>query len=87
MSEAAVDRLLDASEVAELLHVPSRWVKDAAREGRLPCVRLGRYVRFDRRDVLAWVEEQKAGGRAATFRKHRPVAETTTRAVQDGGTR
>jgi excisionase family DNA binding protein len=73
------DRLLDAGEVAERLHVPARWVKDAARDGKLPCVRLGRYVRFDLGDVLAWVEEQKAGGRATTFRRHRPVPETGTK--------
>jgi excisionase family DNA binding protein len=69
------DRLLEAAEVAAMFSVPERWVREATRAGRLPCVRLGRYVRYDRGDVLAWVEAQKTGGAAMTFRKHRPRAE------------
>jgi excisionase family DNA binding protein len=76
-SQTAGDRLLDAGEVAELLAVPERWVREHARGGLLPHVRLGRYVRFDRADVLAWVDEQKAGG--AAWRKHRPVHRGGTR--------
>jgi excisionase family DNA binding protein len=64
------DRLLSAAEIAELLHVPERWVREHTRSGLLPHVPLGRYVRYDRTDVLAWLEEQKAGG--AAWRKHRP---------------
>lgn len=56
------DRLLTASEVAELLSVKESWVRDATRDGRLPCVRLGRYVRYDDADVRAWVEDQKQNG-------------------------
>ncbi len=66
------DRLLDAGELAAVLHVPVSWVRQESREGRIPCVRLGRYVRFDRSDVLAWVERQKAGGSTINPRKHRP---------------
>ena len=53
------DRLLDAKEVAQLLNVKESWVRDATRDGRLPCVTLGRYRRYDRGDVLAWLESQK----------------------------
>lgn len=65
-------RLLDEREVAELLHVPARWVRTAGREGKLPSVQLGRYRRYDLADVLAWVEQQKTGGGPMTFRKHVP---------------
>jgi excisionase family DNA binding protein len=65
------DRLLDAREVAELLHVPERWVREYTRSGRLPVIKLGRYRRYDRTDVLAWVEAQKTG--CAAWRKHCPV--------------
>ena len=67
------DRLLDADEVAELLHVPVRWVREATRAGRLPCVELGRYRRYDLVDVLRWVNDQKRGGTSMEFRKHRPA--------------
>ena len=43
-------------------NVPKSWVGEAARQGRLPCIMLGRYRRFDRADLLAWLKEQKGGG-------------------------
>jgi excisionase family DNA binding protein len=64
-----VDRLLTAGEVAELLAVPERWVREHSRAQHLPCVRLGRYVRFRREAVLAYIEAQEAGGEP--WRKHR----------------
>ena len=64
------ERLLDAVEVAERLCVPPTWVRQEAREGRMPCLRLGRYVRFDWPAVAEWLEEQRAG----QWRKHRPRA-------------
>jgi excisionase family DNA binding protein len=72
MRARADGRLLDEREVAELLHVPARWVRTAGREGKLPSVKLGRYRRYDLDDVLRWVEAQKVGGAPMTFRKHVP---------------
>jgi len=66
------DRLMDASEVAELLHVPERWVREHTRSGLLPHVQLGRYRRYRRDAVLAWLDAQENGG--ATWRRHRPTA-------------
>jgi excisionase family DNA binding protein len=59
--ESLPDRLLTDAEAAELLAVPKSWVGEAARAGRLPHVMLGRYRRFDRADLLAWLKENKAG--------------------------
>lgn len=73
------DRLLDAAEVAELLHVPVRWVRDASRSGRLPTIALGKYRRFRRQAVLDWLAEQETGGAAMTFRKHRPSTNASTK--------
>jgi excisionase family DNA binding protein len=66
------DRLLTAGEVAELLSVTERWVREHTRSGLVPSVRLGRYVRYRRESVLAWIEEQEQGG--AAWRKHKPKA-------------
>lgn len=63
--------LRTAEQIAELLNVPAKWPLEQARAGQMPHVRLGRYVRFDEEDVLAWVEGLKSGGGPA-FRKHRP---------------
>lgn len=63
------DRLLDAAEVAARLHIPKTWVLEEARQGRIPHVRLGRYVRFSWPAVERWLEEEAAAG---PWRKHRP---------------
>ncbi len=55
------DRLLTAAEVGEVLQVSSRWVLDAARRNAIPHIRLGRYVRFRRVDIEAWLMEQRRG--------------------------
>ena len=63
------ERLLDAGQVAELLGVPKSWVLESARSGAIPCVRLGRYVRFDVADVEAWIESCKQPGRPIGLRR------------------
>ena len=50
------ERLLTASEVAELLAVPESWVREHTRHGSMPRVQLGRYVRYRREAVLAWID-------------------------------
>jgi len=62
------ERLLDAKEIAERLGVPETWVRESARSGAMPCVRLGRYVRFDLDDIERWIEECKRPGRPIALR-------------------
>lgn len=66
------DRLLDAADVAELLNVPVSWVREQTRAGRIPHVELGRYRRYEREAVIAWLETQRAG----QWRKHAPKVTT-----------
>jgi excisionase family DNA binding protein len=68
--QVANDALLNADEVAALLSVPVRWVREHTRGGLIPHVRLGRYIRYRRPTVLAWIIEQEHHG--AAWRKHRP---------------
>ena len=56
-----IGRLLTAKEVAELLAVPESWVREATRAGRLPHLTLGRYRRYSRQAINAWLEQQQAG--------------------------
>jgi excisionase family DNA binding protein len=51
----ATDPLLTADEVAELLQVTKAWVYAETRAKRIPHVPLGRYVRYRRSAVLAWI--------------------------------
>ena len=71
MAEPAKDlgeRLLDAKEVAAILHVPVSWVETNTRNGELPHVALGRYRRYRRDAVLEWVEQHNS----SRWRKHHP---------------
>jgi excisionase family DNA binding protein len=52
------ERLLTAAQVAERLQVKTSWVHRAAREGTIPVVRLGRWVRFDPDALDRWLTEQ-----------------------------
>jgi excisionase family DNA binding protein len=66
-----VDRLLEASELAERLNVPTSWVREETRQDRIPHVRLGRYRRYRWDDVLAWLEEERMAGGGHTARRRR----------------
>jgi excisionase family DNA binding protein len=57
----SADRLLDAREVAEFLHINVSHVRELTRRGELPCVRFGRYVRYRRESLLAWIEARESG--------------------------
>jgi excisionase family DNA binding protein len=51
--------LLTAQQVAALWQVRPKHVYSLARDGGLPHVRLGRYVRFRPAAVARWLREQE----------------------------
>lgn len=53
--------LLDCEAAAALLNVRVSRVRDAARQGRLPCLRVGRHLRFTRVMLEDWLAEQAPG--------------------------
>jgi excisionase family DNA binding protein len=65
-------RLLTAGEVAQLLAVPESWVREATRAGRLPHLTLGRYRRYFRPAIKAWLQDQQAGPRPSLRPANRP---------------
>jgi excisionase family DNA binding protein len=46
-------------EAAEALKISERSLWDLTKRGQIPVVRLGRSVRYDPRDLAAWIEQQK----------------------------
>jgi excisionase family DNA binding protein len=48
--------LLTPDQAAELLAVKPSWVYDAVRTNRLPCLRVGRHIRFTRAMLEEWLE-------------------------------
>lgn len=71
--------LMTAAEVAQLLGVPVSWVYEQSRHGRIPTVTLGRYRRYRRDAIEAWIErlEGDSVGRSyGGFLRHRGRAST-----------
>lgn len=64
IGEQTICPLLDAGQAATLLNIPESWIRAEARADRIPHLQLGRYVRFDREELLAWVDRRKVGPRA-----------------------
>lgn len=59
--EIAVEDIITPSELAARLKVPESWVfsKSRARcRNKIPCLRIGRYIRFDWAAVIQWLREQ-----------------------------
>jgi excisionase family DNA binding protein len=50
--------LLRPEQAAALLSVKTSWVYDAVRTGKLPCIRVGRHIRFTRRMLEDWLARQ-----------------------------
>jgi len=53
--------LINAEAASELLGVPKTWVLAEARAGRIPHLRLGRYVRFEPSELEAWWRRRRRG--------------------------
>lgn len=64
-------RLLTAKETAEILKVALPRVYELARAGLIPCVRMGRQIRFDEGALREWVDR---GGTTKTTTQTSGVA-------------
>lgn len=47
------NKIVDAAGAEAATGVPATWFLEAARRGDVPCLRLGKYVRFDLTEVVA----------------------------------
>jgi excisionase family DNA binding protein len=63
------DSLLTAPDVATLLGVPVSWVYEQSRRGRIPTVTLGRYRRYRRETIEAWIRELEGDELASNGRR------------------
>jgi excisionase family DNA binding protein len=64
--------LLTVQETAQFLKVSVSWIYEHVRpdaEDRLPMVKLGKYLRFDRRDLLAYIDSKRAASRRPPRRR------------------
>ena len=66
------EELLTVSDAARLLNVTVSWVYEHTRddaEDRLPFVKLGKYVRFDRTDLREYIDAKRQACRCAARRR------------------
>jgi excisionase family DNA binding protein len=66
------DELLTVHDAARFLNVSVSWIYEHTRhdtEDRLPFVKLGKYLRFDRTDLRAYVDAKRAASRQRFCRR------------------
>lgn len=67
---AAPPELLTISEACDLLRIKRRTLDDWRAAKRIPCIEIGRWVRFRRADVEAFLSAHTVAPRTAqTFRR------------------
>jgi excisionase family DNA binding protein len=54
------NRMMSAREVAAILSVPERTVREKWREWQLPAYRIGKHLRWKEREVHAWIDRHAA---------------------------
>jgi excisionase family DNA binding protein len=52
--------LLKPEQAAQLLAVRTSWIYEAVRTNRLPCLRIGRHIRFTREMLEEWLRDRAA---------------------------
>ncbi len=57
--------LMDAKQVAQILGMSPHWIYREAKAGRIPCVKLGRKIKFVRKVIEAWIARIGNGDTAA----------------------
>ena len=66
------DELLTVHDAARLLNVSVSWIYEHTRDeaaDRLPFVKLGKYLRFDKSDLRAYVDAKRAASRRQPRRR------------------
>lgn len=56
------EKLLTINQLAEATGLPASWWYSRTATGRVPHLKLGRYVRFKLADVQRWLESHRRGG-------------------------
>ena len=54
------NRMLSARDVAAILAIPERTIREKWREWQLPAYRIGKHLRWKERDVYAWIDRHAA---------------------------
>jgi excisionase family DNA binding protein len=63
VGEAAAPPLLDTAAAAQRLGTPERFVRRLVDQRRIAFYKVGKYVRFDPRDLDAWLAQHRVAPR------------------------
>ena len=58
-ARAPASHLVDTHGVAEVLGVTPRHIQRLVAERRIPYLKIGRFVRFDRAELSVWLDQQR----------------------------
>ena len=58
-----MERFITAQELSMLLNVPITWVWSRARQGKIPFLRVGKYMRFDEAEVIEFLRKEPEGSK------------------------
>ena len=73
MSNNLTDSLLWTSrQAAKALAISERKLWDLTDQGAIPCIRIGRAVRYDPADIRRWIEAQKNRGPSGNVKTELP---------------
>jgi len=61
MTEDRLDTLDDVRQTAEWTGLPVSWWYSQAEAGNVPHLKVGKYLRFRRTEIVAWLEAQRRG--------------------------
>lgn len=53
-----MERYITAQELSKVLNVPITWVWARARQGKIPFLRVGKYMRFDEAEVIEFLRKE-----------------------------
>jgi len=67
--------LLTIDEAAALLSVPKSWLYERTRTNSVPHMKLGKYLRFDQQEFLAWARQFRRDGHGRPAQAGRPAVE------------
>ena len=52
-------KLLDITQLSETINIKRKTIYDWSHKGLIPCVKIGRLLRFDLNDIESWVKNKK----------------------------
>jgi len=52
--------LIGVEEISKLLGVPRSWIYQRTRTNQIPCHRIGKYIKFDIREIESWLASNRA---------------------------